>query len=123
MLAVLLVAAAAAIALAADMGRFAATLREATFAAEAGAEAGAAMIDRASAYRGRLLLDPEPARAAAREAALAARPRPGRSVSVFGDETSVCVTVWDRYRPGILRIFGVGGSTVRVYSCAIPVRG
>jgi hypothetical protein len=122
-LAVLLVAAAAAVALAADMGRFAATVREATFAAEAGAEAGAAVIDPAAAYRDRLRLDPGPAREAARQAALRARPRPDRSVSVFADDASVCVTVWDRFRPGLLRIFGVGSRTVQVHSCAVPVRG
>jgi len=122
-LAVLLVAAVAAVALAADLGRFAATVREATFAAEAGAEAGAAVIDPEAAYRGRLRLDPDPARAAARDAALLARPRPGRSVSVFGDATSVCVTVRDPFRPGLLLVFGVRGTTVEAYSCAVPVRG
>jgi hypothetical protein len=118
-LAVLLVAAVAAVALAADLGRFAATVREATFAAEA----GAAVIDPEAAYRGRLRLDPDPARAAARDAALLARPRPGRSVSVFGDATSVCVTVRDPFRPGLLLVFGVRGTTVEAYSCAVPVRG
>jgi hypothetical protein len=122
-LAVLLVAAAVAIALAADMGRFAATIREATFAAEAGAEAGAAVIDPEAAYRGRLRLEAEAARSAARDAALKARPRPDRRVSVFADTTSVCVTVWDGFRPGLLRIFGAAPKTVKVHSCAVPVRG
>ena len=109
--------------LAVDLGRWADTWREAAFAADAGAGAGAATIDPAQAYRGLLRVDPGPAGAAASRAALAARPRPGRSVDVDASNTRVCVTVRQPFQPSILRAVGVGNRTVRVRACAVPAQG
>jgi hypothetical protein len=122
-LAVLLAAGLAALALAVELGRFAAAAREVAFAADAGAEAGAAVIDTEAAYAGELIVDPVPAAAVARNAAERARPRPGRRIDVHAGEHEVCVSVqWD-VRPGLLGVFGAGTWTASATGCAVPARG
>ncbi len=109
--------------LALDLGRWAATWREAAFAADTGATAGAAQIDAAAAYRGVLALDPARARATAASGAADARPRPGRVSTVDAIPARVCVTVRQQFRPTLLRIVGVGERTVTATACAVPAQG
>ena len=109
--------------LALDVGLYAATYRETAFAADVGAEAGAAMIDPGAAYAGRLELDPDAAAATAVEAAASARPRFGRTTAVAVDRRSICVVVTQPYTPKILGAFGVGSGEVSVRACAEPRQG
>ena len=122
-LVILLAAGVAAVGLAVDLGRFAATSRDVAFAADAGAEAGAAVIDTELAYSGILALDAGPAHAVAVDAALRARPRPGRRVAVEAGPDRVCVTVVQEVDTGLLRVFGVAAWTVSSTGCAAPARG
>ena len=112
-----------ALGLAADLGRWGATWREAAFAADAGAEAGAAMIDEAAAYRGDLLLDVPAATEMAADAARSARNRAGRKFEVEATPTQVCVTVTQPFRPGLLKAVGVKKTTVKATACAQPAKG
>ena len=78
-LALLMVGGALAVALTVELGRCGAAWREASFAADAGAEAGAAHLDPGAVYSGRIRLDPAAAEEHRRAtAALAVRPRVGR---------------------------------------------
>jgi hypothetical protein len=121
-LALLLVGGALAVALAVDLGRCGAAWREASFAADAGAEAGAAAIDPGAAYRGSLLLDPAMAEEDAVAAALAVRPRAGRTASAEAEATRVCVTVHQPFPPGLLGSVAVG-RVIAAAACASPARG
>ncbi|MDP8959325.1 MAG: hypothetical protein M3N51_09055, partial [Actinomycetota bacterium] len=112
-----------ALGLAFDVGRWASTWREAAFAADAGAQAGASMLDEQAAYDGRVQLDLPPAEVVATEAALAARPRPGRRVLAEVRLTRLCVTVEQLFRPTLLRSVGIGETAVRASACAAPWRG
>ncbi len=117
-MAALIFVALAVVALASDVIAFAATYREAAFAADAGAEAGAGVIDRVAAYGGELRLDPTAAAVVAREAALGARPRTGRTATVDATPVRVCVTVSEPFAPR----FGPA-AMVNVTGCAEPRRG
>ncbi|GMQ85708.1 MAG: hypothetical protein BMS9Abin07_1276 [Acidimicrobiia bacterium] len=108
--------------LALDVALLAATYREVAFAADVGAEAGAAELTEA-AYGETPLLDPSRAETTAVRAALAARPRSGRIAVAGADETGVCLTVTDRYEPRILGAIGIGPAEVTVEACAVPGRG
>jgi len=121
-LALLLVGGALAVALAVDLGRCGAAWREASFAADAGAEAGAAAIDPAAAYEGRLLLDPALAEQEAVAAALAVRPRAGRTAAAEAEVTRVCVTVHQPFPPGLLGSVAVG-RVIAAAACASPAQG
>ena len=121
-LALLLLGGALAVALAVDLGRCGAAWREASFAADAGAEAGASAIDPEEAYQGRLLLDPTLAEEAAVAAALAARPRTGRVASAEAETARVCVTVHQPFPPGLLGSV-VGGRVIAAAACASPGQG
>lgn len=110
------------IGLALDASLLAATYREAAFAADVGAEAGAAELA-ADSYGGDPVLDPERAEASAADAALSARPRVGRSAVASADPARVCVSVTDRYQPRILGAVGVGPEVITVEACAEPRRG
>ncbi len=109
--------------LALDLGRWAATWREAAFAADTGATAGAAMIDVGAAYQGRLALDPVRARSTAVAGAADARPRAGRSTTAEVGAARICVTVRQPFRPTLLRAVGVGERTVTATACAVPAQG
>jgi len=109
--------------LALDVTLLASTYREASFAADAGAEAGAAHLEIAAAYRGTTRLDAGSAIEAARTAALNARPRSNRTAVATTDGTSICVEVTDRYEPRILGSIGVGMHNVTVNACASPGKG
>ncbi len=112
-----------AMALAVDLGRWAAAHRSALYAAESGVHAGAAMLDERGAYRGDLALDPLRAQATAESAAYAARSNPGRTASAHASALEVCVTVTQPFSPGLLRAAGVGSSEVRASACARPRQG
>ena len=105
--------------LALDVSIHAAVVREAAFAADVGAETGAAQIDAASRYAGRLAIDEDAAAAAATVAARAARPRPGREVDVTTTPDRVCVTVRQAYRAHLVQI--TARATAR--ACAVPAEG
>ena len=107
--------------LALDVTLLAATYREAAFSADVGAEAGASVLE--AAYSGDLRLDQERAELSAVEAAVAARPRPGRAAVASAEPTRVCVTVTDQYRPRILSVVGIGAAGVTVQGCAEPRQG
>ncbi len=123
LLAALVFVALVVVALAGDVALYAATYREAAFAADVGAEAGAAVISERAAYGGRLLLDPPAAEAVAIAAARAARPRVDRSVDAVATDTEVCVTVVEPFRPRFLLGVVAGDATVRTAACAVPRRG
>ena len=109
--------------LALDTALLATTYREAAFAADAGAEAGAAQLERGAAYGGELALDRQAAVDAAERASLAARSRAGRTASASTDGTEVCVVVVDSYEPRILGAIGIGRQGVTVDACAAPRQG
>ena len=109
--------------LALDTALLAATYREAAFAADAGAEAGAAQLDAGAAYGGEMALDRATAVAAAETASLSARSRAGRTASAWADGTEVCVSVVDHYEPRILGVIGIGRQGVTVRACAAPRQG
>jgi hypothetical protein len=121
-LTLLLFGGALAVGLAVDLGRCGAAWREASFAADAGAEAGAAVIDPGEAYQGRLLLDPVPAEEEAVAAALAARPRDGRAAAAEAETGRVCVTVHQPFPPGLLGSL-VRGRVISAVACATPAQG
>jgi hypothetical protein len=122
-LAVLVLGATLGLGLAYDLGRWASTWREAAFAADAGAEAGAPALDRGVAYGNTLHLEPRLAEVIAFEAAQTARPRPNRSVVSTADLTEVCVTVVQPFRPSLLRALGIGELSVQAEACAEPIQG
>lgn len=109
--------------LALDLGRWAFVQREAVFAADAGAQAGAAIIDDDAAYRGVTRLDAGAARSVAIEAALEARPRAGRTASASVAAAEVCVSVRQPFATSLLRVAGVGGGQIRAAACARPAQG
>jgi hypothetical protein len=109
--------------LALDTSLLAATYREAAFAADAGAEAGAAHLDVSSVYNGTTRLDRAPAIAAAETASLAARSRSGRTTTATTDGLSICVVVTDRFEPRILGSIGIGTEGIAVSACASPRQG
>jgi hypothetical protein len=121
-LALLLLGGALAVALAVEVGRCGAAWREASFAADAGAEAGAATLDPEAVYSGRIRLDPQAAQGTAEAAALAVRPRVGRRAEAEATTTRVCVTVTQPFPPGLLTPF-VHGRPIAVSACATPERG
>jgi len=111
------------LALALDTALLAATYREAAFAADAGAEAGAARLEAGAVYGGEMALNRDEAVAAAETASLIARSRVGRTASAKTDGTEVCVVVVDHYKPRILGAIGIGGQGVTVTACAAPRQG
>ena len=106
-----------------DTALLAATYREAAFAADAGAEAGAAQLEAGAVYGGDMVLDRKASIAAAETASLAARSRAGRSARATTDGTDLCVVVVDHYEPRILGAVGIGAHGVTVQACAAPGRG
>ncbi len=115
----LVLATAVIIALAVDVTLYASAVREAAFAADSGAEAGAAQIDRDSRYRGILAVDRGAAEEAAVEAALASRPRSGRSVDVIAEAGRVCVTVIQPFSARLVTV----QTEIAETACAVPVEG
>jgi len=105
--------------LALDTALLAATYREAAFAADVGAEAGAAELV-PGGFSGEPRLDPARAQSSAVDAAVSARPRPGRTAVAVADPTSVCVSVTDRYEPRILSAIGAAPVDLTVEACAEP---
>ena len=106
-----------------DLGRWGAAYREVAYVADAGADAGAAMIDEQDARVGVLALDPSAAELAAVELALAIRSRDGRVVAATSTRDEICVEVQQVFQPGIMRAVGATESLVTVRSCARPAKG
>jgi hypothetical protein len=121
-LALLMVGGALAVALSLELGRCGAAWREASFAADAGAEAGAAQLDPGAVYAGRIRLDPAAAGRTAEQTALEFRPRVGRRATAVATTTRVCLTVTQPFPPGLLSPF-VQGRPIAVSACATPERG
>lgn len=109
--------------LAADVAVYAATYRDAAFAADAGAEAGAAMLAPPAAYEGDLTLEPAVAADVAVAEAEAARPRPGRSATATPEPGRICVTVTQLHQNRFLLALGIGPTTIVVTGCAEPRQG
>ena len=121
-LALLMVGGALAVALTVEVGRCGAAWREASFAADAGAEAGAAQLDPGAVYSGRIRLDPAAAARTAEQTAIEFRPRAGRRATAAATTTRVCLTVTQPFPPGLLAPF-VHGRPIAVSACATPARG
>ena len=109
--------------LAVQIGLASASWRDADAAAAAGADAGAARVDHEAARSGTLKLDREAAKLAARQAALAFRPGPGRTVRVTIAGDRVCVTVRQTTDPGLLSSVGARSIRVSARECARPHQG
>lgn len=109
--------------LAADVAVYAAAHRDTAFAADTGAEAGAAMLAASAAYAGDLVLEPQVAADIAVAAAEAARPRPGRSAAATTEPGRICVTVTQHHQNRFLQALGVGTATIVVTGCAEPRQG
>ncbi len=109
--------------LALDLGLWAAAWREAAFAADAGAEAGAAMLDAGAAYDGRLRIDAVAAGRVAEASAIGARPRGGRVAVARAGPGRVCVTVRQPFSPTVLRAIGIRARQVTARACAAPAQG
>lgn len=106
-----------------DVGRLGATWREVAYAADAGAEAGAAVIDEDLARSGQLAVAVGRAESAAIDMSLRTRPRSSRTASATATDSRICVTVQQTFRPGILRSVGAEDTMITVRSCAGPARG
>jgi len=109
--------------LALDVALLGATYRQAAFAADTGAEAGAAVLSVDDAYAGVLALDPVEAERVAVDAAVRARAAAGRTATASADPTQVCITVVDHYEPRLIGSLGIGPATVTATACAEPGRG
>lgn len=107
------------LALAVDVTLYAAATREAAYAADAGAQAGATRIDEAARYRGELAIEEAAASAAANAAALEARPRTGRAVTVRTEPSRVCVTVTQPFAGRLVTV----SPQISITACAVPVEG
>lgn len=105
--------------LALDAALLAGTYREVAFAADVGAETGAAMIT----DDGSLTLDRIEAERVGVESALGARPRTGRTAAAAAGPDRICVVVTDSYEPRILGAVGIGPTEIAVEACAEPSRG
>jgi len=106
-----------------DLARWGSSWREAAYAADVGAEAGAAMIDEAAARSGEVTIDEGLATTTAVDAALRARERSGRSATVAVNGDQVCVRVQQPFRATVARIAGSGDLSVSVEACARPAQG
>jgi hypothetical protein len=106
-----------------DLARWASTHREAVFAADVGAQAGAAMVTEDGLRRGVLVVDGARAEAAAVELAKAARPRAGRAVTVTVLSDEVCVLVTQEFHSTLLAALGIVPGSVVGQACAVPASG
>ena len=109
--------------LAADVALYAANYRDAAFAADVGAEAGAAVLAVPAAYGGELSLADEAAARVAVDAAESARPRSGRSASAAPEPGRICVTVTQHHVTRFVQALGIGPTTIVVTGCAEPRQG
>lgn len=107
------------VALAVELAMVGATYRSAAAAADAAAEAGAAMVAPDRAYDDEIVLDVD--RAWSESLAVGtALARPGAAVEVDATLVGVCVTVRDRYVPATLGFLGSPGIDIAVDTCAEP---
>jgi len=106
-----------------DLTMWASSHREVAFAADAGAQAGAAAVSEEALRDGQLAIEETAARASAIEAATSSRPRMDRNVTVFVGADQVCVVVEQPFSSGVLAVLSMGSGSVRGSACAIPSRG
>jgi hypothetical protein len=106
-----------------DLARWASSHREAAAAADAGAQAGAAMVLPSELRLGVVAVDGEAALVVAEQAALGSRPRAGRTVEVTVVDNEVCVAIAQAYASRLLSSLGITPDLVRASSCARPSRG
>ena len=123
MLGALLFAGLVVLGLAVDVALYAANYRDAAFAADVGAEAGAAVLAVPAAYQGELALAAEAAVRIAIDAAESARPRSGRSASASPEPGRICVTVTQDHVTRFVHALGIGPATIVVTGCAEPRQG
>lgn len=107
------------VALAVELAMVGATYRSAAAAADAAAEAGAAMVAPDRAYGDEIVLDVERARSESLAVGTALA-RHGAVVQVDATLVAVCVTVRDWYLPATLGFLGAPGIDVAVDTCAEP---
>lgn len=107
------------IALVVELAMLGVAYRTTASAADASAEAAAAMLSERHAYASQIVVDPA---RATDEALGVVRALVGSGVDVEVDATPthVCVTVEDRYEPSTLLFLGVSGVDVTATSCAEP---
>ncbi|NNC74865.1 MAG: hypothetical protein HKN93_05060, partial [Acidimicrobiia bacterium] len=103
-----------------ELGRWAATMRTATAAADAGARAGSVVLDRTQLYSGNLALDPRSAESEAVRSALAYPAPVVVGAEAEASTSGLCVTVEAEFRAGIGKAFGLSDRHVTVVSCAEP---
>jgi hypothetical protein len=96
--------------------------RDVATVADLAAESAASELVRSGAYGRELVLDPIVAEAEARRVG-AMWGTGDQVVRVDVDQTTVCVTVADAYRPQTLAFIGVTSLTVRATGCAEPRSG
>lgn len=106
-----------------DLSRWASSHREAAYVADAGAQAGAAVVSPEDLRVGMIVVDPEDAEPVAREVALSSRSRVGRVVAVTISDNQVCVTIEQPFASPLLGTLGLTPGVVRGSSCAEPARG
>jgi len=106
-----------------DLSRWASSHRQAAFAADAGAQAGAAVVSPEDLRVGEVVVDVGAALPIAREAALSSRPRSDRVVAVTISGNQVCVTIEQPFASPLLGALGVIPGVVLGSSCAEPARG
>lgn len=106
-----------------DLSRWASSHREAAFVADAGAQAGAAMVSTEDLRLGMVVVDSHKAEPVAREVALSSRSRMGRVVAVTVSDYQVCVTIEQPFSSPLLGTLGLTAGVVRGSSCAEPARG
>ena len=107
------------IALVVELAMLGIAYRSTASAADASAEAGAAMLSERDAYVSRVAIDPQRARSEATGVAYSLIGS-GAKVEVEATPSTVCVTVVDRYEPTTLLFLGVAGVDVTATSCAEP---
>lgn len=110
------------VALVVELALLGSAYRSAAAAADAAAEAGAAMLAEDRAYAGELAVDVVRARDESTVVGTALA-RGGAVVDVDATALEVCVTVRDRYLPATLGFLGASGIDVVVSTCAEPRAG
>lgn len=106
-----------------DVGRLGATWREAAYAADVGAEAGASVIDQDAARKGTLAVAVGKAESVAVDMSLRTRPRSSRTAAATATADQICVQVEQSFRPSILRSIGARDTKIMLRSCASPAQG
>jgi hypothetical protein len=111
------------IAIAVELALLGGFYRNTAAAADAAAEAGAAMISAGSLYTEDALLVDRAAASASAAAVASGLSSPTASAAIDITSLRVCVTIDDMYQTRTLSFIGVSAIRVRVDSCAEPRTG